>query len=133
MTVRRQDSEEFDASPEQVLASIFRILKRGQQKYSYVDTEVNSDSGEVHTRIKPNWWPLFLSSRLHIQVEGGDTASSVVVRTRSQWFILGDFFDFYHSYIRDLLSSLRSEMERNVPRKIFFRYCFHYFFFQTFS
>ena len=116
MTVERQDSEQFDASRKQLLGSILGILKSGQQKYSYVDTEVDSDAGEVHTRIKPNYWPLFLSTGLGIQIEGGDTASRVVVKTRSQWFIWGDVFDFYNGYIKDMLSSLRSEMEKNAEQ-----------------
>ena len=110
MTVERQDSAQFGASREQLFGSILRVLKSGQRTYRYVDTEIDKDSGNVHTRVKPNWWPILLSTRLDIRVEGDDTASSVVVRTRSQWFLIGDIFDFYGGYIRDMLSSLRSEM-----------------------
>jgi len=117
VTVVRQSSEKFDASPGHLLGSILTILKTGQQKYSYVDTEVDRGSGKIHTRIRPNLWPLLLSTRLDIQIQGGDMTSSVKVRTRSQWFILGDVFNFYRSYIRDLLNSLRSEVERNVEQR----------------
>jgi hypothetical protein len=116
MTVKRQDSEDFDASPEQLLGDIVRILEKGQKRYSYIDTEVDSESGEIHSRIKPNWWPLLLSTGLNIKVERSDTAASVVVSTRSQWFIWGDVANFYRGYIKDLLTSLRSEMEINAEQ-----------------
>ena len=113
MTVERQSAEEFDASQEHLLGFILTILKTGQKKYSYVDTEVDYDSGEIHTRIRPNFW-LMLSTRLRIQVQGGDTAAKAIVSTRSQWWILGDVFNCYRSYIRDLLSALRSKVEGNA-------------------
>jgi len=117
MTVVRQNSEKFDTSPEHLLDCLLTILKTGQQKYSYVDAEVDRDSGKIHTRIRPNLWPLLLSTRLDIQIQGGDMTSNVIVRTRSQWFILGDVFNFYRSYIKDLLNSLRFEVERNVEQR----------------
>ena len=113
MTVRRQSSEDFEASQEQLLGHILEILNTGQEKYSYVEIEANHDTGQINTRIRPNSW-LLLSTRLRIQVKGSNAASTIIVSTCSQWWIFGDILNYYHSYIRDILSTLRSKVEGNA-------------------
>ncbi len=116
MTVIRRDSEEFNAPEEHVFAAVLRVLQKGQQTYSYVDTVPDESSGQINTRIKPMLWPLMLSTKLDIRVEGCTEGARVAVETRSQWYILADIVGFYRTYIRDFMRSLPSEIrnERGI-------------------
>ena len=115
MTVIRQQSESFECSNDHVIPFIAKVLNGGQSRYSYVNTVIDG-TGKVLTQIKPIWWPLLLSTRLEIQIEGDNTRSRVTVATRSQRFIFGDAFNFYRTYIQDLMNSLKKEIEKSTEQ-----------------
>ena len=41
------------------------------------------------------------------------TGTQVVAKTKSQWFIFGDVFDYYNGYLRDFFSDVRTELQRH--------------------
>jgi hypothetical protein len=50
-----------------------------------------------------------------IQLLASSGGTQVVATTRSQWFMLGDVFNFYNRYIRGFLKDLRAELQKPIP------------------
>ncbi len=108
MTVKREQTELFDISAQEVMEIIRAILIRGQADYKYENTVESGEAPTFKTIIKPSR-PLLLSTKMQIQIDGMDSKTKVVVETKSQWFIFGDIADFYGGYIRDVFGSIHSE------------------------
>ena len=106
MTVERQKSKKFQAPYSRVLGGLRKVLAEGQQTYSYQGTVEGQDGMRITTTVRPRLWPLLLSTRLSIDLDPDSAGTRVSVQTRSQWFIIGDVFDMYRGYIRDLLEAV---------------------------
>jgi hypothetical protein len=110
MTVEREHAEKFRASFSSVLDAIREVLAEGHPSHSYEDT-VEAESGRrITTTVKPWQWPLFLTTAMSIDLDPDDTSTRVTVRLRSQWFLIGDIFNFYGGYIRDLLQAVHTKL-----------------------
>ena len=109
MTVKRQHAETFRVSCSRMQDAIREVLAEGHPSHSYQSTEVTEDGRRFTTRVKP-WQSLFLTTRMSIDLDPDDKATRVTVRTRSQWFILGDVFNMYGGYIRDMLQSIHNKL-----------------------
>jgi hypothetical protein len=114
MTVVRERAEVFQAPPEKVVAAVRSTLAGGHASYRYQNTAEENDYFLFHTEVRPNWWPLLLSTELAIRLIPLDSLTKVVVQTRSQSFLFGDVFDCYRGYIRDILGALRSRLGEQV-------------------
>ena len=111
MTVIRNKIQEFAFPHDSVVSLIRKVLSEDQKSYKYAQTEENVDGTSIKTRIKPNL-PLLLSTQLFIEVdEVVEDNSSVTVKTKSQWYILGDIFNRYNKYIREFLEKLENELK----------------------
>jgi len=106
MTVKRQRKDEFSAPVELVLNAVNSVLAKGGSSYRYDKPTFNRDSKSFQAVIKPSLWPLLLSTLITMTVVPGETVTTVIVETRSQWFILGDVFNLYNQYIAEFLSAL---------------------------
>lgn len=108
MTVRRSDTATFGVPPDHIADIILSVLAKDRPSYRYTDVVEHS---QLHwtTRIKPIGWPLLLSTHVDVHCVGTDGGSRVTVRTRSQFYIMGDVFNFYRGYIRDLLAAIDEE------------------------
>ena len=60
------------------------------------------------TNVRPHWWVLGTAMTIDLQPSG--TRTQVSVSTRSQWFIVGDVFDYYSGYIHDFLGHLMARV-----------------------
>ena len=110
MTVERQHAETFRFSHSRVLDAVREILAGGHPSHSYEGTEEAEGGRRITTTVKPWQWPLFLSTAMSIDLDPDGTSTRVTVRTRSQWFILGDMFNLYGGYIRDLLQAVHNKL-----------------------
>ncbi|HRK33685.1 MAG TPA: hypothetical protein PLJ47_03735 [Candidatus Hydrogenedentes bacterium] len=115
MTVERQDFATFLASKEDTLAALVRVLDKGQTLYSYVNTTVDAQAGEIRTKIKPKTWPISPKSSLTIRVEAHGKGSRVTAQTRSPFFVMADAFDYYPQYLRELFRALMMEVLETPP------------------
>jgi hypothetical protein len=111
MTVRIQDIKSFAVSKEQMKVCVLRALGEKRAKYSYVKINISEDGSEINVRIKPKLWPLILSTKSCIKLCGGDANCSVEISICSQWYILGDCFNYYTGYIKDLFDKLEGLAE----------------------
>jgi len=109
MTVERQYTEKFRVSCSRMLDAIREVLAEGDPSHSYQDTEETEGGRRITTTVKPRQW-LFLTTALSIDLDPEDTNTRVSVRTRSQWFIIGDVFNMFGGYIRDLLQSVHNKL-----------------------
>jgi len=109
MTVKRELAESFNIPLADISVSILNILKGRHPSYKYVNTsEVNENY--FKTTIKPNIWPLLLSTKFEVQIIPEGSRSKVVAKTISQPYLFGgDVLDFYNGYIRDFFSTLRNK------------------------
>jgi hypothetical protein len=111
MTVRREQAQVFHAPCTQVTEAVRSVLSQGIESYSYCHTAEAEDHLLFDTVIRPSLWPLMLATKMAICLEPDELQTKVTVRTRSQWFLLGDAFDFYRGYIYDFLEALRRRLE----------------------
>ncbi len=109
MTVKRELAECFNIPSADISESILNILKGKQPSYKYVNaSEVKENY--FKTTIKPNIWPLLLSTKFEVQITPVGSHIKVVAKTISQRYLFGgDVFDFYNGYIRDFFSTLRNK------------------------
>jgi hypothetical protein len=105
MTVRRRSDDYFDAAPSVVASAVRMVLSRHPPFVQTIETEHDA---VFKTNVKPKWWLLGTVMTVHLQPSAGGT--EVVVKTKSQFFILGDVFNFYNRYVRDFLRDLRIEV-----------------------
>jgi hypothetical protein len=111
MTVSREQSEVFHASSDKMVEAVRSVLANGQASYKYHDAGEADDHLVFHTVVRPSWWPLLAATRMVIRLNPDDSQTKVIVETRSQWFIVGDVFNIYNGYIRDVLGAIRSRVE----------------------
>lgn len=107
MTVQRHSDDYFDAAPSVVASAVRTVLAR---RPPYIQTSEMEKDVVFKTNVKPSWWLLGTDMTIQLQPSSGGTR--VVAKTESQWFILGDVFNFYNHYIRDFLKHVRTELER---------------------
>ena len=107
MTVRRHSDDYFDAAVPAVARAVRIVLA---QRPPYIQTNELEKDAVFMTNVKPSLWLLGTNMTIHLQPSSGGT--QVVAKTQSQWFILGDIFNYYDRYIRDFLRDLRSELQR---------------------
>ncbi len=110
MTVRRSHTGTYAPPPDRIAAIIRDVLAKGRPSYKYTNV-VESPAHQWTARIRPVWWPVLLSTRIHIQCVEANGGSSVTVNTVSQFYIMGDVFDFYRRYIHDLLTAIDEAAE----------------------
>jgi len=105
VTVERELTELFDIPSEEISDCIKKVLSEKQRSHSYIKTVKNGDGFD--TIIKPIGWPFILSTKMNITFVNDKLRTEVVVKTKSQWFVLGDAFNAYNGYINKFLKSLR--------------------------
>ena len=106
MSVRRQKGDYLDASPLAVAAAVRVVLSR---RPPYFDTTETQRDTTFKTNVKPSWW--LLGTDMTIELQPSPSGTQVVARTASQWFILGDAFDYYDRYLRDFLRDVKAEFQ----------------------
>jgi len=111
MTVKRELTELFDAPLPQVTQAIHVVLEKGQANYKYRETAASDGGTKIETKISP-LHSRFLSTTMIIELISDGARSRITARTKSQWYIFGDVFDFYRGYIRDLLWSVQQELRK---------------------
>ena len=107
MSVRRQKHDCFDATPPAVAAAVRVVLSR-RPPYIHA-TETQRDT-RFKTNVKPSWW--LLGTDMTIELQPSPTGTQVVAKTASQWFILGDVFDFYNRYLCDFFRDVKWELQK---------------------
>jgi hypothetical protein len=110
MPVRRQKDESYEAPLEAVTAAVRVVLSRLPPYYSTKET--------VHltcfsTSIRPSY--LLLPTTMTAELKPTSSGTSVVAKTVSQWFILGDVFGYYDRYLREFLNAVEAELR--IPRQ----------------
>lgn len=110
--VRRQDSRTFDASLLALMVIVGRVLANRGPGYRYASTILSEDGLVANTRIKPDSWPLLLSTDLKIELEAVGDKCVVTVTTQSQKWTRGDVFGFYDSYIKNFLDSVSDQLDK---------------------
>ncbi|MCP4598644.1 hypothetical protein [Neptuniibacter sp.] len=114
MTVKRQDSETFKTSKENIWTILDEILDDGQKAYSYINTRIIQHDDTIHTTIEHDYSPFTLSTQLKITIQDKGDSTVVTAYTTSQWFIIGDIFNYYRKYIRDLFRSIEIKIKRQA-------------------
>jgi hypothetical protein len=118
MTVRREQTHVIQEPYSKVTEAIRSVLSQGIEDYSYRHTVEADDHLVFNTVIRPSSWPLMLATKMAISLEPEELQTKVTVRTRSQWFLLGDFFDFYRGYIYDFLEAIRRRLDQKAEGSI---------------
>ena len=111
MTVKRQQKNEIHAPVELVRGAIQTVLAKGGSSYRYDKSTLDKDSDCFKAVIVPSLWPLLLSTKISICTVPEKTTTKVIVETCSQWFILGDIFNYYTGYITDFLNALKQTLQ----------------------
>lgn len=104
MSVRRELSMVFEASPSEVIAAAREVFSKPPYRHM---REVSSGGG-MTVVVQPRWW--MLPTTLVIEAKQEGEGSCVVARTTSQWFIYGDVLDYYHRYILNALGGIASRL-----------------------
>ena len=108
MTVKRELAESFNIPSADISESILNILKGKQPSYKYINTSQVQEN-YFKTTIKPNLWPLILSTKFEVQIIPDGPRSKVVAKTISQPYIFCDIIGCYNGYIQDFFSTLRNK------------------------
>jgi hypothetical protein len=107
MSVRRQKDDYFNA-PQQIVADAVRVvLSRCPQ---YVSTTETKKDSIFDTNVRPSWW--LLGTDMTIELQSSSSGTLLIARTTSQWFIMGDVFNYYNRYLRDLFGNVKAELQR---------------------
>jgi hypothetical protein len=114
MTVARQQSITFPASVSEVAWAIRSVLRDGHWMYSYRQAVEAEDASSFHAVIFPRLWPLFLSTRLLIELRRESEGTSVILHTESQPYITGDVFNSYRRYLRNTVTAIGRQLSRQV-------------------
>ncbi|MGH7963139.1 MAG: hypothetical protein ACRERD_15130 [Candidatus Binatia bacterium] len=108
MSVQRQKDDSFDAAPAAVAAAVRAVLSHRPPYVSMTETERDT---AFETNVKPSWW--LLGTDMTVVLQPLPTGTQVVAKTKSQWFIYGDVFDYYNGYLRDFFRDVRTELQRH--------------------
>lgn len=108
MSVRGQKADRFDAAPAAVAAAVRAVLSHRPPYISMAETERDT---AFETNVKPSWW--LLGTDMTVELKPSPTGTEVVAKTKSQWFIFGDVFDYYNGYLRDFFKDVRTELQRH--------------------
>jgi len=111
MTVRRHADQKFEATPQSVAAAIRKVLAR---RPPYIDFQKEGDLA-FRTNVRPSRW--LLGTEMTVRMEPSSNETNVIAETKSQWFILGDVFNYYDRFIRDFFGDLRRELQNKEPNK----------------
>jgi len=111
MTIKREQSETFHASSEKVVEAIRSALANGEASYHYHDAVEAKDHLGFSAVVRPSWWPLLASTKMAIRLDPNNSQTRVTVETRSQWLVVGDIFNVYNGYIRDVLGAIRPRVK----------------------
>jgi len=106
MSVRRQKSEIFDATPPAVAAAVRVVLSR---RPPYLSTTETTRDTVFETNVKPSWW--LLGTHMTFELQPSPTGTQVIVKTESQWYIFGDVFNCYNGYLREFFRDVRTELQ----------------------
>ncbi|MHB8637879.1 MAG: hypothetical protein ACYC96_15560 [Fimbriimonadaceae bacterium] len=112
MTVYRDSDDQFQASPAEVAAAA-RVILAHSPYYRHLRELV--PGARFEALVKPGWSPLYwliLSTPMVVQLAPVGGGTKVHVETKSQWFILGDVFNYYNRYIATFLRELRAELAK---------------------
>jgi hypothetical protein len=107
MTVRRH-SEDFFFTGQSEVASAIRTVLATRPRYSHIkelELEV-----VFKTQVRLNWWNL--GTEMLIKLDQQKNGTRLSADTKSQWFIIGDIYDFYNQYLREFLLDVRMELQR---------------------
>jgi len=114
MTVIRNEKKEFSAPLDRAINTVRKVLSEKQSSYIYTKTIEGTDGTSFSTVIKPNLYPLLLSTQLFIEITKiADNISAVEVKTKSQWFIIGDIFNYYNKYIHEFFKKIEDEIKNS--------------------
>ena len=106
MPVRRQKDRNYSA-PQQEVAAAIRAVLSGRPPY-FTTKEIDGDT-IFSTSIKPSFW--LLPTAMSAELKSHSSGTKVVAKTISQWFILGDVFNYYNRYLRDFLEAVEEELK----------------------
>jgi hypothetical protein len=109
MAVQRHDETEVDA-PASLVAQAVRAVLHQSPPYH----RTNEQGTRFVTSVRPHWWLLGTAMTVDLQPSG--TTTRVSVTTCSQWFIVGDVFNFYNRYIHDFLDHLKARLHDQTLR-----------------
>ena len=115
LSAEREQSEVFFVNSERVIDAARAALSERQRGYKFANIVMSTEQRRLDAVIFPTLWPLLLSTRITITIaptEGRATAdqTKVVVHTTPQPYILGDVFDLYGGYIRDILRAIHGKL-----------------------
>jgi hypothetical protein len=105
VTVRRQASAVFDASPAVVAKAVRSVLS---QRPPYVRTDEVEADAVFSTNVRPSWW--LTGTEMKVDLEPFTSGTQVFVETTSQFYVMGDVFGYYDGYIQSFLSDVRKEL-----------------------
>lgn len=117
MTMEREESDVFDASPALVLDAIRAVLAQPRWTYSYRKTVELEQGRTIATVLWPRLWPLILSTKIFISLDPCGMGTRVTVRTQSQSGIPSGTPDVSTStggYINNLLSAIGDELPKTA-------------------
>ena len=106
MSVRRQNDDCFDATLPAVAAAVRVVLSRRPPYVRTIETERDT---AFKTSVKPSWW--LLGTDMTVELQPSPTGTQVLAKTKSQWFIVGDVFEYYSGYLRDFFRDVRTELQ----------------------
>ena|SRR5436190_11367583 len=108
MAVRREAIDYLEGSPQFVAWAVRQVLAKHPP---YTESSEVEKDALFKTIVSPHWWLLGTEMRVRLRPSSGGT--QVVAETTSQWFIMGDVFDYYNRYIREFFQDLRTEIVKN--------------------
>jgi hypothetical protein len=74
MTVRRQQSQVFQAPCSEVVEAIRSVLMEKKETYRYCHTVEAADHLLFDTVAKPSLWPLFLATKIAVYLHARGTS-----------------------------------------------------------
>ena len=107
MSVRRQKDDYFDA-PQHIIADAVRIVL--SRCSHYVGTTETKKNSIFDTNVRPSWW--LLGTDMTIELQSSSSGTVLIARTTSQWFIMGDVFNYYNRYLHDFFGDVKAELQR---------------------
>jgi hypothetical protein len=106
VSVIREQVLVVDADCAAVANAVRAALARGQASYDFKMPNESEDHLDFCAVITPHTW-LMLTTRLLIELHPEASKTKIVARTISQAFIMGDIFDYYRKYLRDVLTTIQ--------------------------